>query len=137
MIYTIEDLGSHSLYIEKRTNEDNIIHGWATLTFTEVGCKYSDSSKVKKVLTNCAEIVNYFDNCTTKYDEVSDVKHADAECYDLKTFQNELFRLGWEKYDEVIEKVLPKIEDEYYELLNKIELLKTKKNDLYNLTKIW
>ena len=137
MIYTIEDLGSNSLFIEKRTNEDNIVHGWAVLRFTKNGCDYSDSSKVKKVLTNCAEIVNYFDNCTTKNDEVSDTKHPDAECYDIVDFESKLDKFGYKIIKNVINKNIPTINAEIDNLEEQLEELKNKRNDLQSLELIW
>ena len=98
MIYTITDFKNGNFYLEKKTTEEHIITGWATVKITTEGVEYKDSSKVNKIFFNFAEMINYFDNCKTKADEISE-DDADYEFYDWIDFTKKFFKITFEEID--------------------------------------
>ena len=99
MIYTITDFKNGNFYLEKKTTEEHIVTGWATVKITLAGAEYLDSSKVSATFVNFAEMMNYFENCKTKADEVSE-DEEDFEFYDWKDFTHRFWNMTSKYIDE-------------------------------------
>ena len=98
MIYTITLLDGYHYYIEKKTTDEHIITGWAIVTPTTEGVSYKDCSKVNKTFLNFAEMMNTFENCKTKEDEISE-DESDYEFYDWIDFTKKFYKMTSEEVD--------------------------------------
>ena len=136
MIYTITDFKNGNFYLEKKTTEEHIVTGWATVKITLVGAEYLDSSKVSATFVNFAEMMNYFEDCKTKADEVSE-DEEDFEFYDWKDFTHRFWNMTFKYIDEFCEVEETNIHLEIEDLEDKITELKKKEKFYRDYPTYW
>ena len=136
MIYTIMKFKNGEFYIEKKTDEEHIIMGWAIVKITSHGAEYRDSSKVFTKFIDFAEMMNTFENCKVKGDEISE-DEEDFEFYEWKDFTKKFYDMTYEIIDGICFNEETAVHLEIEDLEKKIAQLKQKEEFYKDYPKVW